>query len=699
MAAPDPHDTVGPDDALEPFHPLVQAWFREEVGTPTEAQALAWPRIAGGEHVLVSAPTGSGKTLTAFLWALDRLLTGAWPGDRLRVLYISPLRALNTDVRRNLQKPLGALKRRFADAGTPAARVQVMTRSGDTPQSERRKMLRHPPEILVTTPESLNILLTSRSGRNLLGDVRCVILDEIHALAASKRGTHMLTAVERLAGLSGEFQRIALSATVRPMELVAEMVGGYERLDVDGEARYAARPVSIVRSKASKVYDVGVRFPVERDPESELDDDSMWRMLTRDFRKVIERNRSTLLFANSRRMTEKATRLINMEASSELAYSHHGSLSREVRSVVEKRLKDGELRAIVATNSLELGIDIGELDQVLLIQTPRSVASAVQRVGRAGHGVGQVSRGVFYPTHGRDLLEAAVVARAVAEQDIEELRPVRQPLDVLAQVVLSMCVGEARGIDELYDRIRSSWPYRHLLRRHYDRVLDMLAGRFAETRVRELKARVHLDRVRGTVKARPGVERLLYMAGGTIADRGYFALRHRDTMAKIGELDEEFVWERSVGDSFTLGTQSWRIERITHNDVLVAPGRGPAGIAPFWRADAQDRGYDFCQKVGAFLERAESRLKDAPFKDALRTDWLLGETAAEELLSYLSEQREATGGHLPRRDRLLVEHTGDRMGKSGSRQVILHTMWGGSVNRPFGMALAAAWEEKYPDPL
>ena len=687
-------------DGLAPFDPLIRQWFVEEVGEPTEAQASSWPHIAAGRHVLVSAPTGSGKTLTAFLWALDQLLTGAWSGDKVRVLYISPLRALNTDIRRNLQAPLEALRLRFEAAGRPVPRLQVATRSGDTPQNERRKMLRHPPEILVTTPESLNVLLTSRSGRELLGDLQAVILDEIHAVVGSKRGTHLMTAIDRLVLLSGEFQRIALSATVKPMEAVASMVGGYEMLSDGPEPTYRARPVRILRSTASKQYQVKVRFPIDVDPESEMDDDSMWEMLTRDFRKVIGRNQSTLLFANSRRMTEKATRLLNVGATAELAYSHHGSLSREVRSVVEKRLKDGALKAIVATNSLELGIDVGSLDEVLLIQAPRSVSSAVQRIGRAGHGVGEVSRGIFYPTFGRDLMESAVVARAVVEQDIEELHPVEAPLDVLAQVILSMTVGEPWDLDELYDQVRTSWAYHHLSRRQFDSVLDMLAGRFADSRIRELRPRVHLDRARGTVKARKGVDRLLYMAGGTIADRGYFALRLHDSNAKIGELDEEFVWERSIGDNFTLGTQSWQIRKITHNDVLVAPGRGPAGIAPFWRADAQDRGFELCQKMAAFLARAESRLSKADFRQELEKDWRLEPKAVEALVEFLAEQKASIQGKLPRDDRVLVERCRDRTGgKGGSELVVLHTFWGGTVNRPLAMAMKASWDAAYPDPI
>ena len=385
----------------EIFHPLIHAFFKEEIGEPTEIQRQAWPRIAAGEHVLAVAPTGSGKTLTAFLWALDRLLTGAWTPQHTRVLYISPLKALGSDVRRNLELPLAALHQRFKDAGLDPPPIHAMTRSGDTPQSERRRMLRQPPEILITTPESLNILLTSRGGRQILGDLETIILDEIHAVAGSKRGTHLLTAVERLVPLSGEIQRIALSATVRPLERIAELVGGFELEGWPGEPRYRQRSVAVVRSRARKDYDLRVTVPTgavqgtERASEVTAGGrpgdpvDAAWEVLARDFKRRIRSNRSTLFFANSRRLTERVTRLVNLDESEDLAYSHHGSLSREVRSVVEERLKKGELPAIVATNSLELGIDIGTLDEVVLIQTPSSVASATQRIGRAGHGVGR----------------------------------------------------------------------------------------------------------------------------------------------------------------------------------------------------------------------------------------------------------------------------------------------------------------------
>ena len=678
--------------ALSQFHPLIRKWFTERMGAPTDIQSRAWPQIARGRHVLATAPTGSGKTLTAFLWAINQLVTDVWGRGQTRILYVSPLKALNNDIRRNLTMPLDEIKSCFKEAGADFPEICVMTRSGDTPAEERRRMVRRPPEILITTPESLNILLSSRTGRAMLTGIATVILDEIHAVVGTKRGTHLITAVERLVRISGEFQRIALSATVKPLSKVAEFIGGSIQTGDAKAGRYEKRKVAIIQSRDKRGCEIRVSFPP--DARKQIVDASWWPVLAQSFRRIIRENRSTLLFANSRRTAEKVTRLINEGEPEELAYSHHGSLSREIRLAVEQRLKKGELKAIVATSSLELGIDIGDLDRVILIQTPPSIASAIQRIGRSGHSVGGMSRGLLYPTHGHDFLYAAVVARGVMERDIESVLPVECPLDILAQVIVSMTGVEEWNIDELYVFLKTCHPYRHLSRRQFDLVLEMLAGRYADTRLRELRPRISLDRIDNTVHGKDGVLRLIYLSGGAIPDRGYYDLRIEETRAKIGELDEEFVWERRVGDTFTLGTQVWHIRKVTHNDVEVIPVNAKPGIIPFWRAEDLNRDFHLSEKILLFLEGVNSRLDAPSLEEELHRDYFLDDAAAVELIGHLKRQREATGTDLPHRHHLLIEHFDDPLNTSDRKQVLLHTLWGGRINRPFGLALQAAWEEK-----
>jgi len=678
------------------FHPVVRAWFAARYGRPTEIQERAWPPLAAGEHLLVVAPTGSGKTLTGFLWPLDRLLTGAWPGGGVRVLYVSPLKALNSDIERNLAEPLAGIAAALAAAGQPPAPVRVGLRSGDTPAAERARLVRRPPEILITTPESLNLLLLGRQAERLFAGLRLVLLDEIHAVAGGKRGTHLITAVERLTRIAGEFQRVAISATVRPLERVAAFVGGW-RLErgAGGAARHERRAVRVVEATPGKRYQLAVRaIEAPAEPEPARGGDATWARLAEAIRAQIAGARSTLVFTNSRRLAERVTRLVNDAAGRELVWSHHGSLSRELRATVERRLKEGVLPAIVATSSLELGIDVGALDQVLLVQSPRSLASAAQRVGRAGHQVGATSRAVFYATHARDFLDCAVAARAVLEAEIEPLEPVRNPLDLLAQTLLALVARERWRLDDLYEFVRTADPFHELPRRHFDLVVEMLAGRYAEARLPELRPRVAVDRLDATVEGRAGLATLLARAGGTIPDRGYFQIRIEESNARLGELDEEFVWERAVGDTFVLGAQAWRIQRLTANEVFVTPARGGASLAPFWRADARDRGSFFSERVARLLESAAARLDDPHFAQELVARHALEPEAAAALVRGLAAARAALGGRLPHRHHLVFEECAGGAGGPDRRQVILYTFWGGTVNRPLALALAAAWEER-----
>ncbi|MCD4677972.1 MAG: DEAD/DEAH box helicase, partial [Desulfobacula sp.] len=643
------------------FHPLIRKWFFDSFCCPTDIQEQAWPLIAKKKNVLITAPTGSGKTLTAFLWSINQLVTGNLPLGETSVLYVSPLKALNNDIQRNLNQPLREIKSIFEEEGKSFPDIRVLTRSGDTSQADRRKMIRHPPQILITTPESLNLMLSSQSGKEMLYHLSAVILDEIHAVVGNKRGVHLITAVDRLVRLSGEFLRISLSATIKEPEVVAAFVGGYRIQGRGPDPRYIKRPVEIIQSNIQKEYKICVRFPERKEDPA---DSSIWDSLAKEFKEIVEKNRSTLLFTNGRRLCEKMTYKMNKLSGHPLAYSHHGSLSKQLRQNVEQNLKKGDLKAIVATSSLEMGIDIGDLDEVILIQSPPSVSSAVQRIGRAGHHVNSVSRGTLYSAHPQDLIASAVLAKAVDEQDIEPLHPVLCPLDVLAQVLVSMTGLEIWDMDELYTLMKTSYPYRHLTRQQYDLVLNMLAGRYSDTRIRELKPRVSIDRLDNTVQGKKGALLALYTSGGTIPDRGYFQLRHHETNARIGELDEEYVWEAKIGQIVTVGTQNWKIMRITHNDVFAVPVGNSRMDAPFWIAEGINRDFHFSNKILLFLEMADDQLKHPDFDKVLETQFHMDANAAGELILFLNRQKEFTASDLPHRHHILLEYV--RSGPDGS---------------------------------
>lgn len=697
------------------FHRLIRQWFEGKYPAPTEIQAKAWKQIARGEHVLLSAPTGSGKTLTAFLWAVEQCITGKWQGRGVQVLYISPLKALNNDIYANLLVPLKEITGLFQAEGEAYVPVTAAVRSGDTTPSERRRMLKHPPEILITTPESLNILLTSQSGRGILTEVKSVILDEIHAIIGEKRGTHCITAIERLCHVAGEFQRIGISATIRPMERAAAFLGGsYPETPLDasipaapsaasrtasGKRLRGKRPVKIIGTKEEvKSYVLDVSLP-EVDETTTAGAEtgsgaSFWERYVPDFLRIIDSNRSTLFFVTNRRAAEKITLLINKARDERLAYAHHGSLSKEVRYLVEQKLKAGELKAIVATNSLELGIDVGEIDQVVLVKTPNTIAGAVQRIGRAGHRVGQESRGSFYPIPGLDLLQALVMEKSVRRQDIEECCIPETPLDVLSQIVISIIQHGIWTEEALYALIRSSYPYTNLKRETLEKVLAMLEGKYGETNISALKPKVYIDE-KGRIHPLKGTRQLLYHSGGTIPDRGYYTLRSQEG-SPLGELDEEFVWERKIGESFVLGSNVWTITGIGKKEVDVIPAKPGAPLIPFWRAENLHRDFHLSLKALEFLLQWKGKFSSSQFMEACIREHHLNSTGAGELSHFLSLQEEHTGTSVPHRYNLVIEEC---RRQKDIREIVLHTLWGGRVNHPLAILISAFWEDRYGYPL
>ena len=681
------------ENALSDFHPQLSDWFRDSFEHPTEVQSASWPRIRNREHLLITAPTGSGKTLTAFLAAIDAFVTGELPLGRTSVLYVSPLKALNNDIQRNLQGPLTDLRRRFEDLDLHWPDIRTAVRSGDTPQNERQRMLRNRPEILITTPESLALLLTSVRSAQMLATVQTVILDEIHAVLDSRRGAHLMVSLERLVEVAGEVQRIALSATINPLDDVARYVGG---TGLDGRPRQ----VGIVRTAIEKKIDLRIRFPPSVRNLAETGE-SVWPAMVEELSHHLQSNESTLIFSDSRRQCERTTYLLNEHAQETVAYAHHGSLSREIRTEVESRLKNGELKSIVATSSLELGIDIGELDEVLLLKSPDSVAAAMQRIGRAGHNVGDVSRATFYPMFARDFLDAAVIAKAVVDADIEPVSILEEPLDLLAQTLVSMVASDEWHVDDIFAVVTRAAPYRNLSRRLFDLVVEMLTGKYERTRLRDLRPRVALDEESQTLSIRKGALMALYANGGTIPDRGYYKMKHADTNVLIGELDEEFVWESSKGEQFAFGTQQWVVTDITHNDVYVRASSSNEALPPFYKSEFINRSFYFSNQVAEFLEQA-NRALERNQENLIISDLRnrgFDQDAAEELVRYLSEQREATGCDLPHANHVVAEvietGPGGYSSSGNSHQLVLHTGWGGKVNRPIALCLEAAWEEQF----
>lgn len=667
---------MNPDDCLSMFHPAVANWFRAEVGEPSPPQELGWPSIASGKHTLIHAPTGSGKTLAAFLWCLDRCFRmdrQAPPG--VKVLYVSPLKALNYDIERNLHGPLKGIRERAGRLGMPLREVRTAVRTGDTPSGVRLAMAKHPPDVLITTPESLYLILTSVAAQQMLKSVEYCIVDEIHAVCGNKRGTHLAISLERLVHLCGrEFVRIGLSATQRPLELVARFLGGqYD----DG----SPRPVQIVDAGGRKAIEVTVGLP-SGGAQPTRTEGGVWAAVAPEIAGLVERSRSVLVFTNARRSAERLAFQVNLEAGDEIAFAHHGSVSKERRLLVEQALKEGRLPCVVATSSLELGIDIGSVDVVVQVQSPKSVSQGLQRVGRAGHSVTAVSRGRFIATHLQDLLEMAVVVRAMLDREVEQASVPEGCLDVLAQQIVAMACTEEWTAAELLRCIRRAYPYRNLAQRQLEGVLEMLAGRYAFASFRELSPRIVWDAVNGIVRGRPGARLIAVTSGGTIPDRGYYGMYLTDRTTRLGELDEEFVFERRVGDCFQLGASSWRIEAITADKVIVSPHYGPPGMMPFWRGEYQARSFDLSLAVGRFCrELAETPEEEAVAK--LVSDCRMDAPAARSLVDYVKRQARATKS-VPSDRSVVLEQCRD---EHGDAKLIVHSMFGGRVNAAWSLVL------------
>ena len=777
-------------DVWAKFGPATQDWFRGAFLEPTPAQVGAWDAISAGRHALVVAPTGSGKTLSAFLWAIDRVFREkpleAEPragGRRKRadapqpttgILYISPLKALGVDVERNLRSPLVGIAQSARRLGIALPDVTVGVRSGDTPSNERRRLVQDPPDILITTPESLYLMLTSQAGETLRG-VHTVIVDEVHAVAATKRGAHLAVSLERLdAMLEHPAQRIGLSATVRPIDEVARFLGG-------------AAPVDIVAPPESKTFDLRVTVPIDDmlnpppppgsgapgsggpdgrtdasgspragasaadtgdghtgngdgdggDGDGDGDGDgpewyaadsrlrpeatemtgSVWPHVEEAIVDRILENRSTIVFSNSRRLAERLTGRLNeiyaerlrlelpdpavpaalmAQAGSTggadpvLARAHHGSVSKEQRAQVEEELKAGRLRCVVATSSLELGIDMGAVDLVIQVESPPSAASGLQRIGRAGHQVGEVSRAFLFPKHRADVLHTAIVTERMLAGRIESISVPQNPLDILAQQTVAACALGAIDVEDWYDAVRKSAPFRTLPRSAYEATLDLLAGRYPSDEFAELRPRVVWDRDAGTLTGRPGAQRLAVTSGGTIPDRGLFGVfvAGESRGGRVGELDEEMVYESRVNDVFTLGTTSWRIVEITHDRVNVVPAFGQPGKLPFWHGDGLGRPAELGEALGKFSKDVSEATPDAA-RERLR-DGGLDERASDNLLAYLAEQREATGT-LPTDTTFTVERGRDEV---GDWRIILHSPYGMSVHAPWALAVNARIRER-----
>ncbi|NNC93699.1 MAG: DEAD/DEAH box helicase [Acidimicrobiia bacterium] len=672
-------------------------WFESSFPAPTRAQVDGWRAIAGGAHTLIHAPTGSGKTLAAFLYALDRLHAEPAPEDRqrCRVLYISPMKALAYDIERNLRAPLAGIRNAATRLGLELPDVTTGMRTGDTPSVERRRMMKTPPDVLITTPESLYLMLTSQV-REILASVRWVIVDEVHAVAGTKRGSHLALSLERLDELAASPQRIGLSATQRPLADIARFLGGGAP---DGEG-WNARPVTVVDAPWEKELDIQIVVPLQdmtrpdlaapsSDPE-EPPTRSIWPLMYPKLLELIEKHRSTIVFGNSRGLVERLAQQLNELAGREVAQAHHGSLSREQRLAIEDRLKRGDLPAVIATSSLELGIDMEAVDLVMLVESPNTVASGLQRVGRAGHQVGAPSRARVFPKHRADLLEAAVVVDRMYAGEIESTAVPQNPLDVLSQQIVAMVAMDDWPVDDLYGLVRRAGPYAALGRAAFEATLDMLAGRYPSDEFSELRPRLVWDRVDGLLSARPGAQILAVTNPGTIPDRGMYRVSLPEG-GHVGELDEEMVYESRVGDVITLGSTAWRIDEIDHDRVRVTPAPpGAPSKLPFWHGDMVGRPLELGRSIGRFTRELGALPKEEA-EQLLVERYRLDPWAAANLTAFIGAEKEATGT-LPTDRTIVIQRYRDEI---GDWRMVLLSPFGARVHAPWSLAASAKLRSRY----
>ena len=690
---------------LHTFHPIVRTWFEKTFGTPSPPQELGWRPISEGKHTLIVAPTGSGKTLAAFLWCINHIIEQKSEEEKnqknnsVKILYISPLKALNNDIHRNLEIPLEEIHREAIAQKFEIPKIRSAVRTGDTTQSQRQSIQKNPPDILITTPESLYIMLTSKNARKIFGTVQYVIVDEIHSLSNNKRGVHLSLSLERLEAITAmSFIRIGLSATQKPLEIIAQFLGGLERKN----NIFEKRNVTIVNAGEKKKLDIRVHCPIQ--DFSNMPIDSAWTSIFPELLQEIHNHRTTLIFVNNRRLAERVAAKLNELLTQQentfnnyavpiqtspkkiihnefLVKAYHSSMSRTEREKMEMELKAGTLRVLVTTSSLELGIDIGSVDLVIQLQSPKGIARGLQRVGRSGHVVNATSKGKIFPTYKDDLLESAVIAKEMQHYNIEPTKIPINCLDVLAQHIVAAVSVEEWDVDDLLFIVQQSYCYSTLTKKTFLHVIEMLAGRYSSEMFRELHPRISYNKITNTLSALPGSSHLALTNAGTIPDTGYFAVYLQDEKTKIGEVDEEFIYESRVGDTFILGSHVWKMKEIDANRVIVEPAPGQPARMPFWRGEGIGRSYELSITVGKFIETVDSHPDKFHY---LKTEYPIDANSAWNIAEYIQRQKEATT-FLPTHNTIVVEGFRDEI---GDPRIVVHSCFGKSINGLLGIVLA-----------